>query len=98
MSKLRELLPDLEPPPGGLAKLRARLDEERARRRRRALRWALAPTRAAAALLLFFLLPRGAPLELDHPALDPDWPALELTVDGRGYEPHVEGGVIWVVP
>lgn len=56
MRELQALLPELDPPPGGAARLRARLAEAGSRRRRsrRVLRWAVAvavPALALAALL-----------------------------------------------
>jgi hypothetical protein len=57
MRELQSLLPELDPPPGGAARLRARLAEAGSRRRRsrRALRWAVAM--AVPALALATLLP-----------------------------------------
>ena len=98
MTTLRELAGDLEPPRGGLARLRLRIEGERQRRHRRAMRFAVVPALAAAALLLFFVFPRQAQLELDHPSLSRDWPELELVVDGQPYQPWIEDGVVWIVP
>lgn len=55
--------PELEPPPGGLRSLRARIaDDERRRTRRFRLYAAVAPSLAAAcAVLVFLVLPREAP-------------------------------------
>lgn len=62
--QLERLLPDLPPPPGGLARLRARLDAEEAQRARRWWWWAglAAPLSAATAAALVWL-PHRPPLE-----------------------------------
>src|SRR4051812_30880820 len=65
--------PDLAPPPGGLARLRDRLDGVD-RRRARLLTLAFVPSLAAAAVVAFVVVApgRGEPAHgdaLDHPAL-----------------------------
>jgi hypothetical protein len=72
---LGPLFRELAPPPGGLARLRDRLEAAEARRRRLALGWGAASALAAAALaLVVTLTPQGQapalpPLALRSPAL-----------------------------
>ncbi len=98
MATLRDLLTDLDPPPGGLTKLRHRIETERERRRRFALRFAAVPALATVALLVFVFFPRAHPPAFDHPTLSSDWPVLQISVDGRPYSPLVEEGVVWIAP
>ena len=102
MATLRELLEDLDPPAGGLVKLRLRIADERVRRQKLAFRFALIPAVATAAVLLVMVsIPRPVPLVVgaaDNPALAKEWPVLELRVDGQAYKPIVDDGVVWIVP
>ncbi len=74
------LFPELTPPPGGLAALRARIAHDEQRRTRRFYRYAaFAPAAAACALLVLLLLPK----EQASPA-----PQLDGVVAARlGLEP-----------
>jgi hypothetical protein len=70
--KREDLFPVVEPPPGGLTRLRAQLDEARATRPW----WLVVPAVATAALVLSFVVGRPAarPLALDA------WSAATLGV------------------
>ncbi len=99
MRELKSLLPELDPPPGGAVRLRARLAEAGSRRRRsrRALRWAVAV--AVPALALAALLP--APIQRWHhtrtltsalrAAMQPAIPATGLRVE-HGAALHLPSG------
>ena len=65
---------DLPPPPGGLVRLRERLDRGR---RRLELRWTLWPALGAALLLLVFQVTRPRPALLSRPALSSE-PVIAL--------------------
>ena len=74
------LLADLDPPPHGLVKLRARL----LRRRKRQALWAglvLGPAAATAAIVAV-LVQAPAPARFDHPALV-EHVGVEVVVDGQ---------------
>jgi hypothetical protein len=69
-------LPWLEPPPGGLTRLRARLDaEERRAHRRHTWAWSLPAAAALALLLLWLAWPAPAPPP-PSPLAAADLPAL----------------------
>ena len=57
---MRDLFPDLDPPAGGLASLRTRLESDRRRR----IGWAVAAS-AVVAVLLFLASPRPQPIPND---------------------------------
>jgi hypothetical protein len=80
--------PDLAPPAGGLAKLRARLDVAD-RRRARLLTLAFVPSLAAAAAVIAFVVARPGANHVDELDLDAQ-PALATT---HGDGAHVEGAV-----
>ena len=68
MRELPDLLPDLPPPPGGLARLRLRLDQPRSRPSR-ALGMVAAAALAAAVLLGLFWPRTGALIVPDDPVI-----------------------------
>jgi hypothetical protein len=83
-------LPVLEPPPGGLAKLRARIaDDDRARARRA---WLAVPAFAAVAVAVLWLLWPA------HPATSFEPPMAEAAAPRTLREPAIGDNFYWIAP
>jgi hypothetical protein len=91
---------DLEPPPHGVLKLRARIATEEARARSRRARVAalvLGPAAATAAIVAL-VVNAGAPhVTFDHPALA-HMTGVEVTVDGARIPAVVVSDGVYLVP
>lgn len=92
------LLADLDPPPHGLVRLRARV----LRTRKRQARWAglvLGPAAATAAIvaLVVHTAASPAPALFDHPALG-EHHGVEVIVNGQRVRALEVGDGVWLVP
>lgn len=82
-----DLFPVLEPPRGGLSRLRTRMEQPR----RSPLWWATVPALMAAVLLaVIWTQPEPAPLRGDHPALATEGPSVSGR-DGTAVQPVSSG-------